>query len=39
MVNQALLNMSGIPSAELIVGKYNILRDPTVLFLNGVHRS
>lgn len=30
MVNQALLEMSGIPSAELIVGKYNILNDPSV---------
>ncbi|MGI6449194.1 MAG: helix-turn-helix domain-containing protein [Desulfitobacteriia bacterium] len=30
MVNQALLDMSGIPSAELIVGKYNILQDPSV---------
>jgi len=30
MVNRALLNMSGIPSADLIVGKYNILQDPSV---------
>jgi len=30
MVNRALLNMSGIPSADLIVGKYNIFHDPAV---------
>lgn len=30
MVNQALLDMAGIPSAEMIVGQYNILKDPSV---------
>lgn len=30
MVNKALLELSGIPSADLIVGKYNILKDPAV---------
>ncbi|TAH55414.1 MAG: helix-turn-helix domain-containing protein [Methanosarcina mazei] len=30
MVNKALLDASGIPSAELIVGKYNILKDPSI---------
>jgi len=30
MVNKALLNASGIPSADLIVGKYNILNDPSI---------
>lgn len=30
MVNKALLNMSGIPSPDMIVGKYNILKDPAI---------
>ncbi len=30
IVNKALLDMSGIPSLEMIVGKYNILKDPSV---------
>jgi len=30
MVNKALLNASGIPSADLIVDKYNILNDPSI---------
>lgn len=30
MVNQALLEVSGIPSADFIVGKYNILQDHSV---------
>jgi len=30
MVNQALLDQSGIPSADLIVGKYNVLKDASV---------
>jgi len=28
MVNQAFLNMFKIPSAELVVGKYNVFQDP-----------
>lgn len=30
MVNKALLDTSGIPSADMIVGKYNILGDPSI---------
>lgn len=30
MVNKTLLEQSGIPSADLVVGKYNILNDPSV---------
>lgn len=30
MVNKALLSVSGIPSADLIAGKYNILNDPYI---------
>lgn len=30
MVNKALLEISGIPSADMIVGRYNILKDPAV---------
>lgn len=30
MVNKALLDMSGIPSADMIIGRYNILKDPAI---------
>jgi len=30
MVNKALLDLSGIPSADMIVGRYNILKDPAI---------
>ncbi len=30
LVNQAFLDMLGIPSADLIVGQYNVFRDPVI---------
>jgi signal transduction histidine kinase/CheY-like chemotaxis protein len=37
IVNQAVLEMFGIPSAELVVGKFNLLQNPFVINTPGLH--